>query len=284
MVFQQFGLLPWRSVADNVGLGLELRGMAPDERRRVVREQLELVGLADWGHCSVGELSGGMQQRVGLARAFATNADILLMDEPFSALDPLIRDKLQDELLALQARVKKTILFVSHDLDEALRLGDRISIMRNGRIVQTGSAQDIVLRPADDYVAEFVRRMNPLKVLTGEMVMRGRGQMERGDGGLFLDAARRYRLRLDAEGAATGLALDGAAHPLRTVDDEESCPEGERCVILAPASISLQGLIHLRRRTGHPVLLAEGGRVLGVAGDSEIIAALAARNRGATTA
>jgi glycine betaine/proline transport system ATP-binding protein len=116
------------------------------------------------------------------------------------------------------------------------------------------------------------------------MVMRGRGQMERGDGGLFLDAARRYRLRLDAEGAATGLALDGAAHPLRTVDDEESCPEGERCVILAPASISLQGLIHLRRRTGHPVLLAEGGRVLGVAGDSEIIAALAARNRGATTA
>ena len=107
-----------------------------------------------------------MQQRVGLARAFATNADILLMDEPFSALDPLIRDRLQDELLALQARVRKTILFVSHDLDEALRLGDRISIMRHGRIVQTGAAQDIVLRPADDYVAEFVRRERVCRVAT----------------------------------------------------------------------------------------------------------------------
>ncbi len=281
MVFQQFGLLPWRSVAENVGLGLELRGMAPEERKRVVTRQLELVGLADWGHCSVGELSGGMQQRVGLARAFATNADILLMDEPFSALDPLIRDKLQDELLELQARVRKTILFVSHDLDEALRLGDRISIMRHGRIVQTGSAQDIVLRPADDYVAEFVRRMNPLKVLTGAMVMRGRERMERADGELFLDAERRYRLRLD--GAAAALSLDGATHPLRAVEDDEGCAEGERSVILAPASITLQGLIHLRRRTGHPVLLAEGGQILGVAGDAEIIAALSARNRGKTT-
>ena len=281
MVFQQFGLLPWRSVEENVGLGLELRGMAAEERRRVVAEQLALVGLSDWGRCSVGELSGGMQQRVGLARAFATNADILLMDEPFSALDPLIRDKLQDELLALQARVKKTILFVSHDLDEALRLGDRISIMRHGRIVQTGSAQDIVLRPADDYVAEFVRRMNPLKVLTGAMVMRERERMERGDDGIFLDAAHRYRLRLDAAGAAAALSLDGAAHPLRAVDDDEACPEGERCVIVAPATMSLQGLIHIRRRTGHPVLLADGGQVLGVAGDTEIIAALAARNRGA---
>ena len=241
MVFQQFGLLPWRSVADNVGLGLELRGMAPEERRRVVAEQLELVGLAQWADRSVGELSGGMQQRVGLARAFATNADILLMDEPFSALDPLIRDKLQDELLALQARVKKTILFVSHDLDEALRLGDRISIMRHGRIVQTGTTQDIVLRPADDYVAEFVRRMNPLKVLTGAMIMRVREEMDRAEGEIFLDAARRYRLRLDAGGAPAALSLDGAAHPLRAVDDDEACPEGERCVIVAPASITLQG-------------------------------------------
>jgi glycine betaine/proline transport system ATP-binding protein len=220
---------------------------------------------------------------VGLARAFATNADILLMDEPFSALDPLIRDKLQDELLALQARVKKTILFVSHDLDEALRLGDRISIMRNGRIVQTGTAQDIVLRPADDYVAEFVRRMNPLKVLTGAMVMRARERLERSDGALFLDPARRYRLRLDAGDAATELHVDGQAHPFRAVDDDEACGDDERSVIVAPATITLQGLIHLRRRTGHPVLLADGGRVLGVAGETEIIAALSAR-RGAREA
>jgi len=283
MVFQQFGLLPWRTVAENVGLGLELRGEPAAERQRIVKGQLELVGLADWGHCAVSELSGGMQQRVGLARAFATNADILLMDEPFSALDPLIRDKLQDELLALQARVKKTILFVSHDLDEALRLGDRISIMRNGRIVQTGTAQDIVLRPADDYVAEFVRRMNPLKVLTGAMVMRTHEALERVDGALWLDAARRYRLRLGAGGEPVELRLDGASHPLRAMDDEEACADDERSVVVAPASITLQGLIHLRRRTGHPVLLADGARVIGVAGEGEIIAALSAR-RGAREA
>jgi glycine betaine/proline transport system ATP-binding protein len=172
MVFQQAALLPWRSVEENVGLGLELRGEPRDERARIVAEKLELVGLADWAKRRIDELSGGMQQRVGLARAFATEADILLMDEPFSALDPLIRGRLQDELLRLQERVRKTILFVSHDLDEALRIGDRIAIMDHGRIVQTGAPQDIVLRPADPRVAEFVQHMNPLKALTAAMVMR----------------------------------------------------------------------------------------------------------------
>jgi glycine betaine/proline transport system ATP-binding protein len=167
MVFQQFGLLPWRTVRDNVGFGLELRGEPADKRRKMIDEQLELVGLTQWGDRYCNELSGGMQQRVGLARAFATEADILLMDEPFSALDPLIRRKLQDELLALQERVKKTILFVSHDLDEALKLGDRISILEGGRIVQTGTAQDIVQRPANDYVAEFVRHINPRTAIKG---------------------------------------------------------------------------------------------------------------------
>ena len=165
MVFQQFALLPWRTVRENVGFGLELRGEPPASRRRIVDEQLEIVGLTQWAdrHCS--ELSGGMQQRVGLARAFATNAEILLMDEPFSALDPLIRRKLQDELLSLQARLRKTILFVSHDLDEALKIGDRISILEGGRIVQTGTARQIVETPADEYVAEFVRHVNPRTVL-----------------------------------------------------------------------------------------------------------------------
>jgi glycine betaine/proline transport system ATP-binding protein len=168
MVFQQFSLLPWRTVRENVGFGLELRGESPQSRRRIVDEQLELVGLAQWAdhHCS--ELSGGMQQRVGLARALATNAEILLMDEPFSALDPLIRRKLQDELLALQARLRKTILFVSHDLDEALKIGDRISILEGGRIVQTGTPRQIVETPADGYVAEFVRHVNPHTVLKQE--------------------------------------------------------------------------------------------------------------------
>ena len=167
MVFQQFGLLPWRTVRDNVGFGLELRGDPADKRRQVIDHHLELVGLTQWGDRYCSELSGGMQQRVGLARAFATDADILLMDEPFSALDPLIRRKLQDELLALQERVKKTILFVSHDLDEALKLGDHITILEGGRIVQSGTAHDIVDRPANEYVAEFVRHINPRTTIKG---------------------------------------------------------------------------------------------------------------------
>lgn len=171
MVFQQFGLLPWRTVRENVWLGLELAGMDKATRAAKTEEQLALVGLSDWANRKVGELSGGMQQRVGLARAFATEAPILLMDEPFSALDPLIRTRLQDELLDLQARLKRTILFVSHDLDEAFRLGNRIAIMEGGRIVQCGTPQEIFRSPATDYVAEFVAHMNPLGVLVAEDVM-----------------------------------------------------------------------------------------------------------------
>ncbi len=171
MVFQQFGLLPWRTVIDNVALGLELAGIAEAERARKARETLDIVNLGDWANKKVAELSGGMQQRVGLARAFATDAEILLMDEPFSALDPLIRTRLQDELLQLQERMHCTILFVSHDLEEAVKIGNTISIMEGGRIVQTGAPEDIVLRPANGYVADFVAHLNPLSVLRVEDVM-----------------------------------------------------------------------------------------------------------------
>jgi glycine betaine/proline transport system ATP-binding protein len=171
MVFQQFGLLPWRTVAENVGLGLELAGMPPAERKAKVAEQLALVGLGDWANRKVGDLSGGMQQRVGLARAFATDAPILLMDEPFSALDPLIRTRLQDELLELQAKLHRTIIFVSHDLDEAFKIGNRIAIMEGGRIVQCGTPRQIFSHPASAYVADFVANMNPLGVLTARDVM-----------------------------------------------------------------------------------------------------------------
>lgn len=179
MVFQQFGLLPWRSVRENVGFGLELAGATPKTRSEMVDQQLELVGLSDWADRKVAELSGGMQQRVGLARAFATEAPILLMDEPFSALDPLIRSKLQDELLELQDRLKRTIVFVSHDLDEAFKIGNRIAIMEGGRIVQCGTPRDIFSAPASDYVAEFVANMNPLGVLCARDVMgAGKGKGE----------------------------------------------------------------------------------------------------------
>ncbi|SFS03129.1 choline ABC transporter ATP-binding protein [Yoonia litorea] len=171
MVFQQFGLLPWRSVRDNVGLGLELAGMEKSARLKRVDQELEMVGLADRADALVGELSGGMQQRVGLARAFATDAPILLMDEPFSALDPLIRTRLQDELLELQSQRGRTIIFVSHDLDEAFKIGNRIAIMEGGRIVQCGTPRDIFTNPANEYVADFVAHMNPLGVLTARDVM-----------------------------------------------------------------------------------------------------------------
>ena len=181
MVFQQFALLPWRTVADNVGFGLELAGVPEGERKKRVDEQLQLVNLTQWANRKVNELSGGMQQRVGLARAFATGAPILLMDEPFSALDPLIRTRLQDELLEFQRRLKRTILFVSHDLDEAFRIGNRIAIMESGHIIQCGTPQEIVKNPADQYVADFVQHMNPISMLTAQDVMqRGIGHSTAG--------------------------------------------------------------------------------------------------------
>jgi glycine betaine/proline transport system ATP-binding protein len=211
MVFQQFALLPWRTVADNVGFGLELAGVPDAERRERVAKQLELVGLDQWAGKQVHELSGGMQQRVGLARAFATEAPILLMDEPFSALDPLIRTKLQDELLDLQKRLKKTIIFVSHDLEEALKLGNTITIMESGRIVQSGRPEDIVLRPANDYVREFIANVNPLSVLTAWNVMRNKADLERdSEGWYWLDPKRTARCKLDINNRIAAVERDGA--------------------------------------------------------------------------
>jgi len=282
MVFQQFGLLPWRTVRDNVGFGLELRGEPPAQRRQIIEEQLELVGLSQWADRHVSELSGGMQQRVGLARAFATNADVLLMDEPFSALDPLIRGKLQDELLALQARVKKTILFVSHDLDEALKLGDHITILEGGRIVQTGTAEDIVVRPANDYVAEFVTHMNPLSVLTGAMVMRQCATMTRQDQTIWIDPERRFQVLIDENGGPAAMKIDGLEHPFDHVAEGETWGPDRSGLAVVPASTSLSTIIKLRNATGHPVLLMEDGRLTGVCDECEIIRALAGERRQAS--
>jgi glycine betaine/proline transport system ATP-binding protein len=156
MVFQNMALLPHRTVRDNVALGLELRGVPRDQRYATAEEKLRMVNLEAWADHMPYELSGGMQQRVGLARALAADPSVLLMDEPFSALDPLIRRQLQEQFIELSARMKKTTLFITHDIDEAIRIGHRIAIMRDGVIVQSGSAQQIVGHPADDYVARFV--------------------------------------------------------------------------------------------------------------------------------
>ncbi|MFD2649332.1 glycine betaine/L-proline ABC transporter ATP-binding protein [Devosia albogilva] len=170
MVFQHFALFPHMTVADNVAYGLKIKGVAPAERRRRAEAALEQVGLAAYADSMPSELSGGMQQRVGLARGLATDPEILLMDEPFGALDPLIRREVQDELLRLQKALRKTIVFITHDLNEALLLGDRIAIMKDGEIVQIGSAQEIVDHPADDYVRAFVADIDRGRVFTAETV------------------------------------------------------------------------------------------------------------------
>ncbi|WP_326724245.1 glycine betaine/L-proline ABC transporter ATP-binding protein [Streptomyces sp. NBC_00243] len=171
MVFQHFALFPHRSVRENAAYGLEVQGVPRAERNERAAKALELAGLAGWEKSWPDELSGGMQQRVGLARALATDADLLLMDESFSALDPLIRRDMQDQLIELQKKLKKTIVFITHDLNEAMRLGDRIAVMRDGRIVQIGTAEDILVRPADDYVASFTQDVDRSRVLTAESVM-----------------------------------------------------------------------------------------------------------------
>ncbi|MDD9715728.1 betaine/proline/choline family ABC transporter ATP-binding protein [Dinoroseobacter sp. PD6] len=171
MVFQNFALMPHRSVLDNVAMPLEIRKVPKNERMRQAAAILDIVELGAWGAKFAHELSGGMQQRVGLARALAANPDVLLMDEPFSALDPLIRRQLQDEFIRLSKILKKTTIFITHDLDEAVRIGDRIAIMRDGKVVQMGTAEDIVMHPADDYVADFVAGISRLKVVHAHAVM-----------------------------------------------------------------------------------------------------------------
>jgi glycine betaine/proline transport system ATP-binding protein len=279
MVFQQFALLPWRTVAENVAFGLELRGVGKAERDRIVREKLALVHLEQWAGKFAHELSGGMQQRVGLARAFATDADILLMDEPFSALDPLIRDKLQDDLLELQRTLHKTIVFVSHDLDEALKIGNTIAIMEGGRIVQAGPPEAIVTRPATDYVRNFVANVNPLNVLKLGSLMRPATALA-GDGeGVALDPRIRLSARVDASGRL--LAVDGAGLGLRRLREVEPFESGTiSCdwLLVAPPEAPMRLAIEAVRMSGWPVLVVdEEERLLGVVGIDELLEALRRR-------
>lgn len=171
MVFQKFGLFPHRTVMGNVEYGLEIQGIPAAERKEKAAQALDIVGLLNWAGSYPASLSGGMQQRVGLARALANDPDILLMDEAFSALDPLIRKEMQDELLELHSRLRKTILFITHDLDEALKLGDRIAVMKDGEVVQVGTPEEILTNPANDYVRDFVQDVDRGKVLTARSIM-----------------------------------------------------------------------------------------------------------------
>ncbi|AQW70322.1 choline ABC transporter ATP-binding protein [Pseudomonas fulva] len=280
MVFQKFALMPWLTVRENISFGLEMQGRPEKERRKLVDEKLELVGLAQWRNKKPDELSGGMQQRVGLARALAMDADILLMDEPFSALDPLIRQGLQDELLTLQSQLNKTIVFVSHDLDEALKLGSRIAIMKDGRIIQYSKPEEIVLNPADEYVRTFVAHTNPLNVLCGRSLMRSLDNCKRVNGSVCLDPggdswldlgegnsikrARQGQNGLEMQNWAPGQAVEGLS----------------RRPTLVHADIGMREALQIRYQTGNKLVLQENDKVVGILGDTELYHALLGKNHG----
>ena len=274
MVFQQFALMPWRTIRENVGFGLEVRGAPKAEAEKVVDEKLRLVRLQQWADKYPHELSGGMQQRVGLARAFATDADILLMDEPFSALDPLIREHLQDELLELQRSLRKTIVFVSHDLDEALKIGSRIAIMEAGRIVQQGPPEEIVTRPASDYVRQFVASMNPLNVLKANSLMRAVAECGRdpGDGALLLDRHGRARLRMDGDGRLLSIRFEGSEARILPFEEGLEVDRLPPATLVAiPPEATMRTAILARGLTGRPLLVVDGaGSIVGVIDEAEL--------------
>ena len=280
MVFQKFALMPWLTVRENISFGLEMQGRPEKERRKLVDEKLELVGLTQWRNKKPDELSGGMQQRVGLARALAMDADILLMDEPFSALDPLIRQGLQDELLALQNKLSKTIVFVSHDLDEALKLGSRIAIMKDGRIIQYSKPEEIVLNPADEYVRTFVAHTNPLNVLCGRSLMRTLDNCKRINGSVCLDPSIDSWLDL-GEGGSLKRARQGQnGLDLQNWAPGEDVDLLERRPTLVNADIGMREALRIRYQTGNKLVLQDNDKVVGILGDTELYHALLGKNHG----
>ncbi|NIY82353.1 choline ABC transporter ATP-binding protein [Vibrio hepatarius] len=273
MVFQKFALMPWLSVLDNVAFGLEMQGMPKAERREKAKQQLDMVGLTEWADKFPHELSGGMQQRVGLARAFAMDTDILLMDEPFSALDPLIRAQLQDELIALQEKLNKTILFVSHDLDEALKIGNNIAIMESGKLIQHGKPEQIVLQPETEYVRDFVAHTNPLNVLKGRSLMQPVSELRQQQDKLEVCAAKQVWVEQTPANVqlvqGKGLKLIEWQQGQFDIDQVD-----QNTIVVASPEIGMREAIELKQRSGQPILLVENGKLVGVLNDSNFYDAL----------
>ncbi|WP_412548801.1 quaternary amine ABC transporter ATP-binding protein [Rhizobium leguminosarum] len=220
MVFQSVALLPHRTVLENAAFGLEVQGIPKLERNKTAAAALEKVGLADWVSRYPNELSGGMQQRVGLARALASDPEIILMDEPFSALDPLIRRQLQDEFRQLTKALGKSAVFITHDLDEAIRIGDRIAIMKDGVIIQTGTAEEIILNPADAYVAEFVAGISRLHLIKAHSVMRSVAEFQRSQPSLDISSLARTTPEADIDELIT-LTMQSERDAIAVVDNDQ---------------------------------------------------------------
>lgn len=272
MVFQKFALMPWLTVLDNVAFGLEMKGMDKSKRRAKAREQLEMVGLTEWENSYPHELSGGMQQRVGLARAFAMDTDILLMDEPFSALDPLIRAQLQDELILLQKKLNKTILFVSHDLDEALKIGSNIAIMESGKLIQHGKPEQIVLAPETEYVKDFVAHTNPLNVLKGRSLMQSRDDLTQRDDKWQICSTDQLWVEQSSHGVSL---VDSDKTLVDWRDDMVTIENIDRStVVQASPDIGMREAIELKQRSNQPILLVEENELVGVLTDNELYDAL----------
>ncbi|MEZ8949862.1 choline ABC transporter ATP-binding protein [Vibrio sp. 10N.247.311.18] len=272
MVFQKFALMPWLNVLDNVAFGLEMQGVAKDVRRAKAREQLEMVGLAEWETKFPHELSGGMQQRVGLARAFAMDTDILLMDEPFSALDPLIRAQLQDELITLQNKLNKTILFVSHDLDEALKIGNNIAIMESGKLIQHGKPEEIVLTPKTEYVKDFVAHTNPLNVLKGRSLMQPLDSLtQENESWKICDSKD---LWIEQSEGALSVKGESALALVEWSESDDLTAISASSVVVASPEIGMRDAIKLKQLSNHPILLVEDNQLVGILDNSEFYNAL----------
>ncbi|WP_291855082.1 glycine betaine/L-proline ABC transporter ATP-binding protein [Marinilabilia sp.] len=288
MVFQHFGLLPHRSVLANTAFGLEIQGVSEAESYEKAREMIKTVGLEGYEDMMTGELSGGMQQRVGLARALTTNPEILLMDEAFSALDPLIRTNMQDELIELQRKLKKTIVFITHDLDEALKLGDRIAILKDGMIVQIGTPEEILVKPADDYVRAFVENVDRSKIVTAFSLMfknTGKLILEKDGPSLALRRMREMGVNrlpvVDRENVFLGFVRDSEVVELKKKDDRDLSKILISDVMpkVSPDTPAADLLpLFIDKQLPLPVVDDEG-KLLGVAVHSSVIAEVTGRDR-----
>ncbi|MGP4071040.1 quaternary amine ABC transporter ATP-binding protein [Piscibacillus sp. B03] len=279
MVFQNFGLFPHRTVIGNVAYGLEIQGVGKAEREERAQKSIEDVGLKGYENSYPNELSGGMQQRVGLARALANDTDILLMDEAFSALDPLIRKEMQDELLKLQHKLDKTILFITHDLDEALKLGDRIAIMKDGQIVQVGTSEDILENPANDYVSNFVKDVDRSKVLDAATVMRKPEVLT-----TYKDGPRMAVRKMEEVGASSIFVVDrdDSFKGLLTIDDairaykENISMEDvlNTDVHQTTPETPLNDLIGVAADAKYPIAVVDDGKLVGIVSRVSILSGL----------